>query len=253
MRRIALGVGLMGLTAVGAFGQAEAPAAFEVASVRASQTGNMEGFRRESIQATPGSLTMRNVSLKSSIRWAYHVMDYQVIGPDWIGLDRYDIVAKAAGPATEEQLRPMLQALLAERFKVALRGQTKEMQAFVLTVGKNGPKFHESQTEGESSIEPNQATLSVAVKRTPVSQLVDMLSQALRSPVVDMTGLKGKYDLSLNIAKYVGDLQPGGAPPDPVTMVTMVLREEFGLQMESKKMPLDLLIVDHAEKAPGEN
>ena len=82
-------------------------------------------------------------ALKSAIRWAYHVMDAQVVGPDWLANERYDIMAKAAGPAPEAELRVMLQALLAERFKLAVHRQTKEMSAYALTVGKNGPKFHE--------------------------------------------------------------------------------------------------------------
>jgi len=68
---------------------------------------------------------MRNVSLKSAIRWAYHVMDYQVSGPDWLGFERYDIAARAAGPVPEEQMRTMLQALLAERFKITLHRETR--------------------------------------------------------------------------------------------------------------------------------
>src|ERR1035438_1881713 len=86
---------------------------FDAASIRVSQLGKGgEGSRRESIQANPGSLNMRNVSLKSAIRWAYHVMDYQVSGPDWLGYERFDIMAKAATPAPEAELRTMLQALL---------------------------------------------------------------------------------------------------------------------------------------------
>src|SRR4029077_3672305 len=109
MRRIALGVSVTILTAWRAFGQ-PAPA-FYVASVRVSQIGKAggEGSRRESIQFSPDSVTMRNVSFRSAVRWAYHVMDYQVTGPDWMGSERYDIAAKAAAPVREDQLRSMLQ------------------------------------------------------------------------------------------------------------------------------------------------
>ena len=108
MLRTVLGTSLMVFASSGAFGQSTAVApAFEVASVRVSQIGRAggEGSRREKIQFTPDTLTMRNVSLKSAIRWAYHVFDYQVSGPDWLGTERYDIVAKAAGPVAEEELR----------------------------------------------------------------------------------------------------------------------------------------------------
>ena len=92
--------------------------AFDVASVRATQARRGEGDWRDDIQASPGSLIMRNVTLKAAIRWAYHVMSYQVTGPDWLEIDHYNISGKAGGPVDEDQLRLMLQALLAERFKL---------------------------------------------------------------------------------------------------------------------------------------
>ena len=258
MLRTILGTSLMIFTSARASCQAAgAPPSFEVASVHVSQIGKAggEGSRRENIQFTPDTVTMRNVSLKSAIRWAYHVFEYQVSGPDWLQFERYDIVAKAAGAVTENQLRTMMQTLLAERFKVELHHQTKEFAAYALLVAKNGPKFHESETEGESSIDPDQKRMSVTVHRTPISQLTEMLSNVFRAPVVDMTGLKGKYDVTLNLAKYIGDIQPkgDGAPPDVLSIITMGLQEELGLRLESRKLPLDLLIIDRAEKVPVEN
>jgi uncharacterized protein (TIGR03435 family) len=251
---------LLAATSV-AFGQsADAPApTFDVASVKASQSGTGGERRgRENIQVSPGTVTMRNASLKSCIGWAWHVFAYQVTGPDWLDSQRYEIMGKAAGPATEEQLRLMMQGLLQERFKLALHHQTKELSAYVLVPGKNGPKVQESKTEGETSIEPNQKQMSVTVQRAPVAQLVEMLSNVLRAPVVDQTGLKGRYDLTINVAKYAADMaaqgkSPDGGPADPLTLISLVLQEELGLKLESKKMPLDLVIIDHAEKAPVEN
>jgi uncharacterized protein (TIGR03435 family) len=255
MLRTILVANLTMFSAASAFSQTGDAPAFEVASIRSTQggRGRGEGVRRENIQVSPGTLTMRNVSFKSCVRWAYHVMSYQVSGPDWMDSERYDLSAKAAGPATEDQLRLMLQTLLAERFKLTLHGQTKELQAYVLMVGKNGSKLHESQTEGESSMEPDQKRMVVTVQRTPISDAVEMLSAVLRMPVVDMTGLKGRYDVTFDVAKYAAEMQTNGAPPDPVSMITNVLEREFGLKLELKKTPLDLLIVDRVEKAAGEN
>src|ERR1039457_2503231 len=235
--------------ATAAFGQtADSPApAFDVASVKASQPGQPGPGggrgRRDNIQVSPGTVTMRNVSLKSSIRWAWHVSEFQVSGPDWLDSERYEITGKAPGAATEEQLRLMMQTLLRERFKLALHRQTKELSAYVLLVGKNGPKVQETKTEGEASIDINQRQLSVNVQRAPMSQLIDMMSNLLqigkngpkvqetktegeasidinqrqlsvnvqrapmsqlidmmsnllRAPVIDMTGLTGRYDLT---------------------------------------------------------
>ena len=238
-----------------AFGQpAAAPQAFEVASIKVSQIGKSggEGSRRENVQISPGTVNMRNVSLKTGIRWAYHVMDFQVSGPEWLANERYDIMAKAAGPAPDAELRLMLQTLLADRFKLAVHQQTKEMSAYVLIVGKNGPKFQESKEEGDSVLAPDQKTMTVVVKRTPLSQLVEMLGNVLRAPVVDLTELKGRYDITLALAKYIPD-RSSTEPIDPVSIITRGLQDELGLKIEPRKMPIDLVVVDHAEKLPTEN
>src|ERR1035438_3588920 len=98
-----------GVLLVVSAGAAWGQAAFEVASVKVNQLSKSggEGSRRENLQVSPGTVTMRNMTLRSSIKWAYHVFDYQITGPDWLGSERYDIIAKAKGPATEEEMRPM--------------------------------------------------------------------------------------------------------------------------------------------------
>jgi uncharacterized protein (TIGR03435 family) len=243
---------LLILAAVAASGQApDTPPAFDVASIRVVQRA--EGRRQESIHFSPDSLTIQNASLKSAIRCAWHVIDYQVQGPEWLNSDRFDIVAKSAAPATEDQLRVMLQTLLADRFKVVVHRQTKELQAYLLLIGKNGPKFQESKSDGESQIDAQKDKMSIVVQRTPLSQLTDMLSRVLQTPVVDKTGLTGRYDITINVAKYLQDLQPTNGPPDVVSVLMSGLQEELGLKLESKKTPLDLVIVDHAEKTPAEN
>jgi uncharacterized protein (TIGR03435 family) len=230
---------------------AAAQPAFDVASVRAGGAG--EGNRRENIQTSPGSLNMRNVTLRSATRWAYHVMDYQVSGPDWMNFERYDIVAKAAGPVSEDELRVMLRALLAERFKLTLHRETKELQAYVMVVAKGGIKFHESQNEGEPAFEPDRSLTSVRFKRIPASQIIEMLSSVLHAPVINNTGLTGYYDATIDIGKYMQDRPASDSPADIMPVLITGLQEELGLKLESKKMPLDLLIIDHAEKVPIEN
>jgi uncharacterized protein (TIGR03435 family) len=239
---------------------ADPPApAFDVASVKVSQPGTAGGPRRtQRILFSPGTVTMRNVSLKAAIRWAWHVSEFQVSGPDWLDSERYEIAGKAAGPATEDQLRLMMQALLRERFKLALHLQTKELGAYLLVAGKNGPKVHESTTEGETSIETNQKQMSVSIQRAPVAQLVEMMSNMLRAPVIDMTGLKGRYDLSIDVAKYAADMASPGrsvesTPMDTMALVTTLLQSELGLKLEARKMPLEVVIVDRAERSPVEN
>ncbi len=229
---------------------AAAQPAFDVASVRASEGSRGEGEWRDDIQATPGSLIMRNVSLKTAVKWAYHVMDYQVTGPDWVGRDRYNISAKSTGPAAEDELRVMLGTLLADRFKLSFHRQTKELQAYVLSIGKNGAKFYESQVDGEPVINPDKTHMSVEVKGMPASQVIETLSKILQSPVINNTGLTGRFDATVNIARYIPD---GSSPFDPVATIILAVQEELGLKLESKKMALDFLIIDHAEKVPVEN
>jgi uncharacterized protein (TIGR03435 family) len=236
------------------------PPAFDVASIRASvrSEGGRGGgrgpmpFGNQNIKITPDSVITRGASLKSVIAWAYGVKDFQVNGPDWLDTQRFDIVAKAAGESTEDRLRVMTETLLADRFKVALHRTTKEMQAYVLVIGKGGPKLIESKTEGDSELQPDQSRMQVTILRTPLSALTDLLYGVLRTPVVDETGLKGKYDVSINMMKYMS-IGGDGAPVDPVGLVMTALQEELGLKLESRKVSLDLLIVDHAEKSAGEN
>src|SRR5271165_3406478 len=152
--------------------------AFDAASIRVVESGE-GGRKRENVQVNPGSLNMRSVTLKSAIRWAYHVMDYQISGPDWLGDRRFDIMAKAAGPAPEAELRTMLQALLSERFTLKLHKETKELPAYVLIVAKGGIKFRESKEEGDLAAEPDKTHLTVTLKKVPASQFVEMLSNVL--------------------------------------------------------------------------
>jgi uncharacterized protein (TIGR03435 family) len=258
--------GIALLAAGTAAAQAPAAPAFDVASVKVSQAApgrdgggrGMFGGRgaRGNIQASPGSLTLRNVTLKNAVRWAYHVSEYQVLGPDWLDSTRYDIVARAPGAADEEQMQLMLQSLLADRFKLVLHRQSKEFQVYVLSPGKNGTKLQESTGTGEGSIEAQPNRMSVVVARTPVSQMIDMLTAVLGAPVLDETGLKGKYDITVNLADYMAEMQSAGGgapPPDPLSIVKAALEQQLGLKLESRKMPLDVLVVDSAEKIPTEN
>ncbi len=244
----------------------DAPPAFDVASVKVSQsapTGRDGGGRgmfggrggRGNIQASPAGLSMRNTTLKNAVRWAYQVSEYQVSGPDWLDSARYNIEARASTPANDEQLQLMLQGLLKERFKLVLHRQSKEFQVYVLSPGKGSPKLQESTSTGESSIDTQTDRMSVVVQRTPISQMIDMLTPLLGAPVLDMTGLKGKYDITVNIGDFMADMPTGGggAPFDPLTIIKAALEQKMGLKLESRKVPLDVLVVDSAEKAPTEN
>jgi len=235
-------------------------ARFEVASVKPSKLSG-EGRNREITTATPGTLTMHNVSLKSALQWAYRMKEYQVSGPAWLGDERYDISAKAAITAGDEQLRAMLQNLLADRFKIVLHREKKDLPTYMLLVAKNGPKLAPGNPDGKSVLQPKG--IGLAAQDTSLSEVADFLTQmAIRMnlpPVVDMTGLTGRYNFAIDgtgfMQSVVGDRQ-GNVPPDPsaiVIGVQEVLQDQLGLKAELRKAPTDVLIVDQAEKVPTEN
>ncbi len=251
-------VSLFLFASYGAFGQ------FEVASIKPSHTlqPNGEVNRRESVTATPGNLTMRNVSLKSALQWAYGVKDYQIRGPGWLGDERYDILAKAAGAVGEPELRRMLQPLLTERFKMTLHHETKELPAYVLLAGKNGPKMLAGDPAGESKMQPNGQILTV--KDTSTQELADMLSTAasrildLGIPVIDETGWKGRYTFTLDPGAFFESVRPAADKklPDPDVLISAVmdlLQSQLGIKVELRRAPADLIVVDRAEKVPVEN
>jgi uncharacterized protein (TIGR03435 family) len=229
---------------------------FDVASIKPSQAPAGRGplaALREDINTTPGNLTMRNVTLATSIRWAYHLNTYQVSGPDSISADRFDIIAKAATPAPESQLRLMLQALLADRFKLTFHRQMKELPGFVLVPGKGPNKLH--TVEGEAGGEGSMVGSGLMFEghQMPMSRLADILSGIMRAPVLDMTGLDGHYDFKVDMRPYITPPQPGDPPLDLPGIAIVALQAELGLKLESRKMNLEVLQIDHAEKLPTEN
>jgi uncharacterized protein (TIGR03435 family) len=257
MRRVLLALPLAAV----AF--AQAPLAFEVASIRSTAAGNREGggFKRDmrtgaSVQISPDGIIIRNSSMRSVICWAYDIFDYQLKGPDWMAGSRFDINAKASGEVSKENLRVMLKALLTDRFRMATHTESKEMGAYILQIAKGGLKVKESTSgEGDFDIQPNQQKMQVTILRAGIPQLIDALGNIFRAPIIDQTGLKAKYDATFDVMKYMADMRPtdGGTPPDPQAIVMRGLQEELGLKLEPKKMAVDYIVVDKAEKTPVEN
>ena len=170
---------------------------FEIASVRASEPG----ARGESVVTEPGKLTMRNVSLRSCIQWAYDVRSFQISGPGWLTDSRFDIAAKAAGAASDDRLRPMSRALLAERFGLRLHHERKELPVYVLTMGKQRTQLHESTSEGPVRFSGSGAIL--LAERASMSDVETRVSEQLGRSVVDKTGLTGRYDFRFDVTPYV--------------------------------------------------
>jgi uncharacterized protein (TIGR03435 family) len=221
---------------------------FEVASVKPSQAG------RETIETSPGKLTMRNVTLISCLKWAYGLQRYPIVdtgaGLGWVGSERYDIVAKAEGAAPDDQLKLMLQALLADRFRLAIRRENRSIPVFALTTAKGGPKFHESEGEGKTELKPLPA--GVVARFATMADLANLLAGRVETQVVDETGLKGRYDFRIDVSSFVGDPTTPGPVQDMAAVLVTALKEQLGLRLESKKGPVEMLVVEAAAR-PSEN
>lgn len=230
------------------YGQTPAPA-FEVATIRANDSQTPANI----IQITPGSLNFRNATLNFVIRWAYDVTDSQFNGPAWISSTRFDIVAKTAAPADEARMRLMLQSMLADRFGVKVHRETQAMQIYAITIAKGGPKFQESTTEGPSEIERTNPML-LAAHHISMKEVADRISQEIGRPVVDATGLKGRYEIRMDVTPYVTRSAGGGEGQlDMMSILFTGFQDLLGLKLESRKDNVQILIVDHVEKSPTEN
>ena len=244
-------IALFALTCAG-FGQS-----FEVASVKVSHTPEpagrgMHGPPKSPVEYSPGTLSLRNATLSAAVQYAYNVKEYQVTGPAWIASERSDIVGKTAGAAAHPDMRIMLQNLLAERFKLAFHRESKEMAVFVLVPAPGGIKMQESQGDGEPSFTGRGPTATA--KYQTVSALVDMMigpiMMMLGRPIIDQTGLTKRYDISIDMSAMMG---PGMQFDEMVTALPKLVQDQLGLKLEPKKAPVELLIIDHAEKIPTEN
>jgi uncharacterized protein (TIGR03435 family) len=199
---------------------------------------------------------MRNIGLKEAIQWAYNLEFYQVEGPAWMATTRFDIVAKAAGPATDDEMRPMMQTLLGDRFALAFHRQDKEMAGMALLLGKDGSKMKAAAEPGESVFENVPRSPIIHMRQMTMHEFAALLSEPMQKPVVDLTGLPGAYDFTLDATKYVAPEPAPGQPrerEDETYMVLRALQEQLGLRVEARKLTINMLIVDKLEKTPTAN
>jgi len=253
------------------------PPAFEVASVKP----NTSGDGRVLMTPQPGGrLNLVNVPLRLMIRYAYRVQDFQVVGgPDWISTARFDVVAKAeGGNPSQEELQLMLRSLLADRFKLVVRPDTREMPTYSLVParadGKTGAQLRKSDANCGPATAPSAPPApgqlpscgsmlgfgNLKARGSTMAALASTLSTFAGRIVVDRTGLAGGYDVDLNwtpdqIPRPVGDqpVQVNGVTVDPNgPSLFTALQEQLGLKLESTKGPVDVLVVERAEK-PAED
>jgi uncharacterized protein (TIGR03435 family) len=233
-----------------------AQSTFEIATVKRSPPPEGGKIDISLGGVRSGVLTFGNASLSDCLRFAYGlVSDAQLSGPDWIKSRdvRFDIVAQIPPGTSRSQLLVMLQSLLKERLRLAVHHEQKELSHLALTVGKNGPKLREVQPDPappSSTFIPGR----IVGGQIPMQTLAGFLSRFERQIVMDMTGLKGFYDVKL---EWTPDLPTlvNGAPAEtaPGPSLFTAVQEQLGLRLESRKGPVDVLVVDHADQIPAEN
>jgi len=270
--------------------RAQSPAAtttpapsFDVASIKPDHSGT--GFFR--IKMEPGRFVANNATVRFLLQYAYRVKDAQIVGaPGWIDSEHYDIEAKTDDSSADAQrkltsdeqgaqLRLMLQSLLADRFKLTLHHDTKELPIYTLVVAKNGPKLHESAAtpDDPAPLRPptpdgpqprNSMRMmgrgNLSINAGSLDMFAELLSHQLGLLIVNKTGLKGIYDFTLKWTPDEGQGQmPGGPPgdaPPPADAsgptIFTALQEQLGLKLESQKGPVDTIVIDHVER-PSEN
>ena len=247
---------------------------FEVASVKpaadppfggrfpiSGPVAEMMGFNGGPGSKDPGRLTCTGVSLKMLLVRAYKIRPYQLVGPGWLDTARFDVAAKIPPDTKDEQFRLMLQKLLTERFRIALHRETKELPQYRLTVAKGGPKLPppEAIPEYKDNAERMAAMArggamgshrSTHLSSATVAKFAEALSTYLDRPVRDMTGLDGLYAFTLS---WVPDDAQPAADGSSGPSIAVAVQEQLGLKLEAVKGPVELLVIDKAEKSPIEN
>jgi uncharacterized protein (TIGR03435 family) len=221
------------------------PPAFEVASIKQNASGSLNA---NAARVAGDRYRAENVSLISLLRVAYAVQEFQIAGhPAWANVDRFDIDAKMEAGANPRDWPVMLQRLLADRFKLTLHREQREGPIYTLVVGSSGPRLtaaepsKRSNPGGDFSASPTQ----IIGTGVTMAEFAMRLSRSMGIPVVDRTGLTGAFDLKLTWPvddQFVGR----GASASPT--IFTAIQEQLGLRLQSGRGPVEMLIVDRAER-----
>jgi uncharacterized protein (TIGR03435 family) len=243
------------------FAQRAAAPAFEVATIKQDEQISVEdvvsGKARLGATIDASQMSLRYASLASIIIRAYRIQTYQLTAPDWTRTQPYfDILAKIPEGNTKEQVPEMLQTLLRDRFKLAVHRDTKDIPAYVLLVGKNGPKLKEAAAGAPPAF--RMTTRPGGVFHFEMTSSMPDFAQALVTyvgrPVFDRTDLKGRYEIAMDVTRENPQDNPGAAPaPQSQGTEFVSAVEQLGLKLDARKEPVEMIVVDHVEKIPTEN
>jgi uncharacterized protein (TIGR03435 family) len=239
---------------------ADADPSFDVATIKPSKPDAQgKGF---SLRGRTESTY--NTSLAELIEFAYDVHAKQIVGgPDWIDSAKFDItgVPDKEGEPSYEQVKGMVQKLLAHRFQLKFHQEKKELSVYVLTVAKNGPKnltkSANQRADFSIPISPAPGGVSLSVRSGTMTNFAvfGLQGAVLDRPVLDQTGLKDRFDFSLtwmpDDSQFGGHISippSGNSPPGLFTAI----QEQLGLKLDAVKAPADVMVIDRAEK-PSDN
>jgi uncharacterized protein (TIGR03435 family) len=266
---------------------------FEVASIRPS--GEQRLDVRVGLTINGAQARFSFLSLKDYLGMAYGVKPHQVIGPDWLASERFDIAAKLPDGGAEEQVPQMLRALLGERFLLKAHFEKKEFPVYNLAVAKTGLKLKESAAADPNVDGANKGAVNIAAAgggggaavslgngsflrfgenrleatKVTMGDLAEMLSRLVDRPILDTTDLKGSYDLTLELTpEDYRMMMVRSAASQGIVLPPQVLRlldsggsnaslfdalQKAGLILESRRSPLDVIVVDSMQQVPTEN
>jgi uncharacterized protein (TIGR03435 family) len=270
-----------------AFAQPSQSPVFEVASVKSSPSQTGRGSMRGGPgTADPGRIFFTNVTLFNVILRAYDLKGFQLSAPDWMSSQRYDITAQVPSGASKEECNRMLQALLNERFHMAVHHETKELQGFELVAARGGLKLKPTSEPGDTAssapsgppktdsdgfpqlpgpglvmmeaAKGGAAITLLTARGQPLSALVELLSREFQMPIGDKTGLQGSFDFKLEFApRPPGALPSPDRPPTPedeaAPNLTTAVQQQLGLRLNPRKVPVAIVVIDRADKVPAGN
>ena len=262
--------------------KAQSPKKFEVASVRRAEIpANAYGvpvFPTTGGVGTsnPSRITYRGTWLGPLIAEAFGVRTDQITGPSWLNTERYDIVANIPQGATKDDFKLMLADLLRERFLLRFHMDSKIRPIYTLRAGNNGPRLKPTERRADDATEPSVGGLDAdgcpivspnykGMVSLPVpgmmcwtardvssADLARHLDQRVGRPVVDETGLTGRYDFKFRY-QFLGRGGDAGAAPDRAPTVFTAVEEQLGLKLEPSTRTFPALIIDSIEREPTEN
>lgn len=294
---------------------------FEVATIRAAPSIQelipliQSGKAKLGMMVDEGRVDMGFTSPADMLRIGFRVKQYQVIGPDWMMQQRFEIQATIPAGVSKDQVPEMIQSLLVDRFKLAYHHEKRDLPVYALIVGKGGLKLEAASSTPDAPLPDTAGGMTVGTEKGPmkivqdgkggavmqggqfggtvrysvgaagmhleitkatIGELVDLLTTLVDKPVIDMTGLTGAYQVSMDLpiedlivlaqkqAAQLGLQLPAAAPQAPGANPADLAStpggaaifqsvEKMGLKLDARKAPVDAIIVDHLEKTPTEN